>query len=121
MEAKHKRALKQRRHERLRKKVKGTASRPRLVVFKSMKHFYAQIIDDDASHTLAAASTLTPDLKSQFTSTNTSDAAEKVGAYLAQKAKRIGIETVVFDHGGFGYRGKIKKFAEKARAEGLKF
>jgi large subunit ribosomal protein L18 len=121
MEAKEKHELRIRRHERLRKKVKGTASRPRLAVFKSTKHFYAQIIDDDASRTLISASTLTPDLKSQIASPNTMNAAEKVGEYIAVKAKQAGIETVVFDHGGFGYHGKIKKFADKAREQGLKF
>ena len=121
MEAKRKRELRVRRHDRLRKKVKGTSSRPRLSIFKSTRHFYAQIIDDDSARTLAAASTLSPEIKDEIKSSSASEAAEKVGAHIAKRAKKAGIESVVFDHGGFGYRGKIKKFAEKARAEGLKF
>ena len=105
----------------MRKKVKGTVDKPRLAVFKSSRHFYAQIIDDNTSHTLIAASTLTSDLKSDLEKPNSTAAAEKVGAYIAQKAKEKGIEKVVFDHGGFGYHGKIKKFADKAREAGLKF
>jgi large subunit ribosomal protein L18 len=121
MDSKHKRNLRIKRHSRLRKKVKGTADRPRLAVFKSSRHFYAQIIDDGTANTLVAASTLTGDLKSDVEKPNSSEAAEKVGAYIAKKAKEKGIEKVVFDHGGFGYHGKIKKFADKAREAGLQF
>ena len=121
MDTKKKRQLRLKRHARLRKKLHGTADRPRLVVFKSLRHFYAQLIDDDTSSTLVAASTVLPGLRDTLDKTGNSDAAVKVGELVAQKAKEKGIEEVVFDHGGFGYRGKIKKFAEKARESGLKF
>jgi len=121
MDNKRKRELRLKRHARLRKKVKGTGDKPRLAVFKSARHFYAQIIDDASSHTLLAASTLTGDLKLDVEKPNSTAAAEKVGVYIAKKAREKGIEKVVFDHGGFGYHGKIKKFADKAREAGLKF
>lgn len=121
METKKKRQLRIRRHKRVRKKLRGTSDVPRLVVFKSIRHFYAQIIDDDTAKTLAAASTLSPELKSSLKKTGDTDAAVKVGDLIAKKAKEKKIKKVVFDHGGFGYRGKIKEFAEKARKAGLQF
>jgi large subunit ribosomal protein L18 len=121
METRKKRELRIRRHERLRKRVHGTSSRPRLAVFKSARHFYAQLIDDEKAHTIATASTNSNTMRSSLGNTGSSEAAVKVGEMIAAKAKEKGIETVVFDHGGFGYRGKIKKFADKAREAGLKF
>lgn len=120
MNTKKKRKLRLKRHSRLRKKISGTQERPRLAVFKSAKHFYAQVIDDRLAHTLVAASTLSPELKS-LEKTGDSEAAAKVGELLATKAKEKNITEVVFDHGGFGYKGKIKQFADKAREKGLKF
>jgi len=118
MDTKKKRQLRLKRHRRLRKKVRGTASRPRLAVFKSLSHFYVQAIDDDSGHTLAAASSRTTDLKKSGGNTQT---AKAVGELFAEKCKEAGIESCVFDHGGFGYCGKIKAFADTLRSKGLKF
>ena len=112
MDARKKRQLRIKRHFRLRKKVKGTSERPRVAVFKSLKHFYAQAIDDGSGNTLCAASSLIPDLR---TGGGTIQTAEKVAEQFAEKALEAGIKRVVFDHGGFGYRGKIKAFAEILR------
>jgi len=118
MDSKKKRSLRYRRHRRLRKKVRGTGSRPRVAVYKSLKHFYAQAIDDDTGSTLVAACSLTGDLKGTGGKIAT---AKAVGEAFAQKAKEAGISEIVFDHGGFGYRGKIKAFADKLREKGLQF
>ncbi len=118
MDAKKKRTLRLKRHRRLRKKVLGTSGRPRVAVFKSLKHFYAQAIDDISGRTLVAACSLTTDLKGQGGNIG---AAKAVGELFAKKALEAGIKTIVFDHGGFGYRGKIKAFAETLRAKGLEF
>ena len=118
MERKKKESLRKRRHKRLRKKVIGTPERPRVAVFKSLSHFYAQAIDDTAGHTLVAASSLTPDLKGGKGNTST---AKAVGVQFATKMKEAGLAKIVFDHGGFGYRGKIKKFAETLREQGIEF
>ena len=115
--AKHKRDARIRRHARVRKHVRGTAARPRLAVFRSNKHIYAQVIDDDPGYTLAAASTLEADLSGGDTS-NT-DAARRVGQLVAQRASEAGIERVVFDRGGFLYRGRVAAVAEAAREAGL--
>jgi large subunit ribosomal protein L18 len=118
MEPKKKVHLRKRRHARLRKKVIGTPERPRVAVFKSLSHFYAQAIDDTAGRTLVAASSLAPDLKGGNGNTAT---AKAVGIQFASKMKEAGIGKIVFDHGGFGYRGKIKIFAETLRGQGLEF
>ncbi|MCX6646944.1 MAG: 50S ribosomal protein L18 [bacterium] len=118
MEAQKKRNLRIRRHRRLRKKITGTAERPRLAVFKSLKHFYAQAIDDINGTTLAAASSLIPDLVSGGGNIKV---ARAVGELMAQNCKKAGIKKIVFDHGGFGYCGKIKAFAEVLRKNGLEF
>jgi large subunit ribosomal protein L18 len=110
-----------RRHRRVRKKVSGTAERPRLAVFRSHQHIYAQVIDDTKQHTLAAASTLDPDLKSQLKSGATSEAAIEVGKLVAQRAIEQGIGKVVFDRGGNLYHGRIKALADAAREAGLDF
>lgn len=107
------------RHYRLRRRLSGTAERPRLAVYRSGKHIYAQIIDDVRSVTLAAASSLDKDLRSQ--SGANLDAARKVGELVAQRAKAAGIESVVFDRGGFLYHGRIAALADAAREAGLEF
>ncbi len=109
------------RQSRVRRKVKGTADRPRLCVFKSTSHIYAQLIDDAAGNTLASASTLSPELKGKLKTTRDKEAAKQVGKLAAQKAKSAGIEKVVFDRNGFLYHGKVKELADAAREAGLKF
>ncbi|BDG62236.1 50S ribosomal protein L18 [Caldinitratiruptor microaerophilus] len=109
------------RHLRIRKKVHGTAERPRLSVFRSHKHMYAQIIDDDRGHTLVAASTLDPEVRQKVQSTGTAEAARVVGEVLAARARAKGIERVVFDRGGYLYHGRVAALAEGARAGGLEF
>lgn len=109
------------RHLRIRKKVHGTADRPRLSVFRSHKHMYAQLIDDERGHTLAAASTLDPEVRQKVQSTGTAEAARVVGEVLAARARAKGIERVVFDRGGYLYHGRVAALAEGARAGGLEF
>jgi large subunit ribosomal protein L18 len=113
--------LTQRRHNRLRQKIKGTSERPRLAVFRSNQHVYAQIIDDVNQHTLASASTLDRDLKPELSTGATCDAAAAVGKLVAQRAITKGIEKVVFDRGGNLYHGRIQALAEAAREAGLDF
>jgi large subunit ribosomal protein L18 len=104
-------------HSRIRKKVRGTPERPRLAIFRSVNHIYAQVIDDDNGKTIAAASSLEKDLKEK-TGGNTA-AAERVGKAIAERTIAAGIEQVVFDRGGFIYHGRIKALTEAARAAGL--
>lgn len=104
---------------RLRERVTGTAERPRLAVFRSLNHIYAQIIDDGAQHTLVAAADL--ELKAGTSGKKKSDVAGMVGEALAQKAKEKGIAAVVFDRGGCKYHGRVKALAEGARKGGLRF
>ena len=108
-------------HERLRNRFAGTAERPRLAVFRSNNHMYAQIIDDTVGNTLVSASTLEKDVKAALEKTNDVAAAAYVGKVIAEKAKAKGINTVVFDRGGFIYQGKVKALAEAAREAGLEF
>ncbi len=105
------------RHNRLRKKLEGTASRPRLAVFRSLKHIYAQIIDDSTGTTLAAASSQEKSLDSK----GNAEGAKSVGTKLAERAKEKGITAVVFDRGGFRYHGRVASLAEGAREGGLEF
>ncbi|WAM34657.1 50S ribosomal protein L18 [Caldicellulosiruptor morganii] len=109
------------RHKRIRKKVFGTAERPRLCVYKSLKYIYAQIIDDEKGHTLVAASSLEPEIKSRLSSTKSVEAAQYVGKVIAERAKEKGITRVVFDRGGYPYHGRVKALAEAAREAGLEF
>ena len=109
------------RHYRIRNKINGTAQKPRLAVFRSNKHMYAQIIDDVCGNTLVSASTMESDIASKVEFTSTVAAAEAVGTAIAKKAIEKGITEVVFDRGGFVYHGKIKALAEAAREAGLKF
>ncbi len=110
-----------RRHRRIRNKISGTPDRPRLAVFRSNNHIYAQVIDDVAQHTLAAASTLDPDVKSSLSTGATCEASAAVGKLVAERAKSKGIEQVVFDRGGKLYHGRIKALADAAREAGLDF
>ena len=114
-------AARVKRHYRIRNPVKGTAARPRLAVFRSNKHMYAQIIDDSVGNTLVAASTLEKDVKAQLEKTNNVEAAAKLGEVIAKKALDKGITEVVFDRGGFIYQGKVKALADAAREAGLEF
>ncbi|HPF17140.1 MAG TPA: 50S ribosomal protein L18 [Thermotogota bacterium] len=109
------------RHLRVRKKVAGTPDRPRMAVFRSEKHMYAQIIDDTKHQTICSSSTLKGELKGSLEKTWDLNAAEKVGEDIAKKAKDAGIEEVVFDRGGFKYHGRVKALADGARNAGLKF
>ncbi|GIW21917.1 MAG: 50S ribosomal protein L18 [Candidatus Sericytochromatia bacterium] len=108
-------------HKRIRKKVHGSAERPRLCIFKSNKHIYAQIINDETGNTLVASSTLDPELRKSLESSNTVEAAFKVGEDIAKKAKAKGINSVVYDRGGYIYHGKVKSLADAARQNGLEF
>jgi large subunit ribosomal protein L18 len=110
-----------RKHERVRKTVSGSSERPRLNVFRSSKHIYAQIIDDVKGHTLVAASSLSKELDGQFKTGANKAAARAVGKLIAQKAKEKSLEKVVFDRGGYVYHGRIKELADGAREGGLKF
>lgn len=108
-------------HKRIRNHIVGTQARPRLSVFRSNNHMYAQIIDDTVGNTLVSASTLQADVKEGLEKTNNVAAAEKLGTVIGKKAVEAGIEEVVFDRGGFIYQGKVQALAEAARAAGLKF
>ena len=108
-------------HARLRNRFSGTAERPRLAVFRSNNHMYAQIIDDTVGNTLVAASTNEKAVKAELEKTNNVDAAAYLGTVIAKRAIEKGIKEVVFDRGGFIYQGKIKALAEAAREAGLEF
>ena len=108
-------------HMKIRNRFSGTAERPRLAVFRSNNHMYAQIIDDTVGNTLVAASTLEKEVKEQLEKTNNVDAAAYLGTVIAKRAIEKGIDTAVFDRGGFIYQGKIEALADAAREAGLKF
>lgn len=108
-------------HKKIRKSFTGTPERPRLAVFRSNKHMYAQVIDDTAGNTLVAASTLEKDVKAELEKTNDLAAAAYLGTVIAKRALEKGIDAVVFDRGGFIYQGKVKALADAAREAGLKF
>jgi large subunit ribosomal protein L18 len=110
-----------RRHQRIRRRLSGTSERPRLAVFRSNQHIYVQVIDDTVHHTLAAASTLEPNLRSSLKSGANCDASIEVGKLIAQRAIEKGIQQVVFDRGGNLYHGRIKALADAAREAGLEF
>jgi large subunit ribosomal protein L18 len=118
--ATNRKATRQRIHQRIRKKVSGTAERPRLAVHFSARHVYAQVIDDDAGKTLAAVSTLQKDLAGQKAAANR-ESAERVGKAIAEKLLAKKVENVVFDRGGYIFHGKVKALADAAREGGLKF
>ena len=108
-------------HRRMRNRFAGTAERPRLAVFRSNNHMYAQIIDDSVGNTLVSASTLQKEVKAELEKTNDVDAAAYLGKVIAERALEKGIKEVVFDRGGFIYQGKVKALAEAARGAGLEF
>ena len=110
-----------RRHARVRKRVNGTDDRPRLVVFRSLSHIYAQVINDVSRQTLVAASDVEAELKDKVTGKKKSDVATQVGDLVAKRAKEKGVTKVVFDRGGYPFHGRIKALAEAARAGGLDF
>ena len=121
MSVKTRQDIRLRLHTRIRKKLRGSPERPRLAVFRSGTHIYAQVIDDDAGCTLCAAGSLDKELKAKLKSGANVAAAKEVGGLIAARAKEKGIEAVVFDRGGFQYHGRIKALADAARAAGLKF
>ena len=118
---KSKNEIRVKKHRRLRNRFSGTAERPRLAVFRSNNHMYAQIIDDTVGNTLVSASTLQKDVKAELEKTNDVAAAAYLGKVIAEKAIAAGITTVVFDRGGFVYQGKIQALADAAREAGLEF
>jgi large subunit ribosomal protein L18 len=109
------------RHLRVRKKIEGTTARPRLNIFRSSKHMYAQLIDDTTGITIVAASTQDKELKSEIGNGGNVEAARKVGALIAQRAKEKGLDKVVFDRGGYLYHGRVQALADAAREAGLEF
>ena len=113
--------VRENKHRRMRNRFSGTPERPRLAVFRSNNHMYAQIIDDTVGNTLVSASTLQKDVKAELEKTNNVEAAAYLGTVIAKKAIEKGIEEVVFDRGGFIYHGKVKALADAAREAGLKF
>ena len=113
--------MRQRRHLRVRRKISGTAECPRLNVFRSLSHMYAQIIDDTTGNTLVSASTLDKAIKDKIEFGGNKDAAKEVGKLVAEKALEAGIKEVVFDRGGYPYSGRVKELAEAAREAGLIF
>ena len=110
-----------RKHERVRKKIKGTSQKPRLNIFRSLNNIYAQIVDDTTGKTLAAVSTLDSSIKSKVKYGGNKEAAKEIGKAIAQKASEKGIKQVVFDRGGYIYHGRVKELAESARESGLEF
>ncbi len=114
-------AARLRRHARVRKQVNGTSQRPRLNVYRSSSHIYAQVIDDTAGHTLAAASDLDKDLAADVKGKTKTEQAAVVGRAVAERAKAHGVEAVVFDRGGFKYHGRVRALADAAREAGLGF
>ena len=113
--------VRQKKHRRIRNRCAGTPQRPRLAVYRSNNHMYAQIIDDTVGNTLVSASTLQKEVKAELEKTNNVDAAAYLGTVIAKRALEKGITTVVFDRGGFIYQGKIQALAEAAREAGLEF
>ncbi len=113
--------MREKKHMRIRNRFSGTAERPRLAVFRSNNHMYAQIIDDTVGNTLVSASTLEKEIKAELNKTNDVEAAAYLGKVIAKRAKDKGISEVVFDRGGFLYHGKIEALAEAAREAGLVF
>lgn len=114
-------ALRKKRHVRVRRKMMGTAVRPRLNVFRSLSHIYAQVIDDEQGRTLVAASTLDQELRDQLSGKNKTEQAKLVGALVAERALAQGIKQVVFDRGGYPYHGRVRALAEASREKGLDF
>ena len=116
-----KNSVRKKRHDRTRRHILGTAERPRLNVYRSLNHIYAQVIDDEVGHTLAAASTLDAEVKAQLEGKNKKEAANLVGELVARRALDKGVKEVVFDRGGYLYTGRVAEVAEGARKAGLEF
>lgn len=110
-----------RRHRRVRARISGTASRPRLNVFRSLSHIYAQVIDDEAGHTLVSASTVDREVRGDVDGKSKLESAQMVGELVAKRAQELGIKNVVFDRGGYKYHGRVKALADAARKAGLDF
>jgi len=121
MKIKSRSVMREIRHARLRKNVSGTAAKPRMAVFHSLSHIYVQFIDDEAGHTLAAASTVEPSVKASLSATCNIEAARMLGKIAAERALAKGINAVVLDRGGHMFHGKVKALADSAREAGLKF
>ena len=121
IKGKQKFAARKRRQRRIRAKISGTSDRPRLSVFRSTGNIFVQVINDDEGETLVSASTIDKEIAGQVTDKSKSDAARLVGKIVAERAKEAGIETVVFDRGGYRYHGRVAALAEGAREAGLKF
>lgn len=119
--AKKRRKARIRRHKRVRRNLHGTPERPRMAVYRSLGHIYVQVIDDQAGHTIVSASSRDAALSGEVTGKSKSDQASVVGRVAAERAKDAGIETVVFDRGGFRYHGRVRALAEAAREAGLQF
>jgi len=115
------RAARMRRHRRVRKYVVGTPERPRLSVFRSLRHIYAQVVDDSQGHTLASASTIDPEMKAQLEGLTKTEQARMVGRTVAERALGQGVKRVVFDRGGYKYQGRVEALANAARESGLEF
>ena len=118
---KKKRERRERAHNRVRTRVKGTAERPRLSIYKRLRFIYAQVIDDDRGVTLAQANSADPDVRGRLASGSNKEAAKTVGEMVAERAREKGIEKVVFDRGGYVYHGNVKVLADAAREKGLQF
>jgi len=119
--AQEKREARIRRHERVRKSVEGTPERPRLCIFRSLEHIYAQVIDDVAGHTVASASTVDSEVKKAIAGKNKTEQAKIVGKLVAERAQKANVKQVVFDRGGWKYHGRVKALADAAREAGLDF
>lgn len=115
------RKARQRRHRRIRARISGTADRPRLNVFRSIDHIYAQLVDDEAGRTLVSASTIDKELRGDLNGKTKKEQAALVGEKVAERAKAAGISTVIFDRGGYLYHGRVKALADGAREGGLEF
>ena len=115
------RLARKRRHIRVRARVKGTATKPRLCVFRSLNQIYAQIVDDSAGHTLVSASSLDAEIRDKVTGKKKTESAELVGSLVAQRALNKGVKQIAFDRGGYKYHGRVKALAEAARKAGLDF
>ena len=115
------RLARKRRHVRVRAKLSGTATKPRLCVFRSLKHIYAQLIDDSVGHTLVSASSLDPEIRDEITGKTKAESAELVGSLVARRALNKGIKQIAFDRGGYKFHGRVKALAESARKAGLDF
>lgn len=114
-------SMRKRRHKRVRKKLLGTKERPRLNVYRSLKQIYAQVIDDNESHTLASASTIDPEVKSRLKGKTKTEQAKVIGTIIAERAVAEGVKKVIFDRSGYRYHGRVQALAEAAREAGLEF